>query len=401
MSKLNGVQVFDAVQIAARTITDEGYLIAKDSNLARTGIQEYYRYELGLTGDQMGVIRMYRPPEEVFDAESLKSFEHKPITDNHPKESVTAANWSKLSKGEVRDVKQSGDFMVGTLVVKAKDAIELIESGKVQLSNGYSCDFDMTPGTAPDGSVYDGIQRNIRGNHVALVTAARCGSACRVADSKPNEGVIMPKKVSIKGVPFEIADESAAAAIEQVLADNAALTAQVQTLTDAAANAVKFGNVEIKLSDVAGVQKVLSDAAATIADMEKNIITPDKRDALVADWSKFLDDAKRLMPTLDTKGKTCFDIRKEVISAVIAKDATAKAQTEAILQGVELNVADEATVKTVFSVLASAKVDDKNVVDNSQQVADALTGKTVDDGKEPQLVGRAAFLARQEQGYAE
>ncbi|KKL41024.1 hypothetical protein LCGC14_2367830, partial [marine sediment metagenome] len=40
------------------------------------------------------------------------------------------------------------------------DAIRNIEAGKVQLSCGYSCDFDPTPGEI-DGEKYDGIQRNI------------------------------------------------------------------------------------------------------------------------------------------------------------------------------------------------------------------------------------------------
>ena len=175
------IQARDFMSLTSRRVTDEGYLVAP-GNLARCGIQEYLAYELGLDTDGMDpmkVIRLHRPPEEVFDAASMASFENKPITIEHPPVAVTADNWTELAKGEVRDVARSGDLMTGTLLIKAKDAIEALQSGKAQLSNGYTFDLDMTSGTTSDGREYDGIQRRIRGNHVALVDSARCGSACR------------------------------------------------------------------------------------------------------------------------------------------------------------------------------------------------------------------------------
>jgi hypothetical protein len=35
-------------------------------------------------------------------------------------------------------------------------------------------------GKRPDGSHYDAVMRNIRGNHIALVDTGRAGSECRL-----------------------------------------------------------------------------------------------------------------------------------------------------------------------------------------------------------------------------
>ncbi|NYM92270.1 DUF2213 domain-containing protein, partial [Salmonella enterica subsp. enterica serovar Typhimurium] len=41
--------------------------------------------------------------------------------------------------------------------------------------------------TTPDGEPYDGVMRNIVGNHVALVGDGRAGPDCLVMDSLPQE----------------------------------------------------------------------------------------------------------------------------------------------------------------------------------------------------------------------
>ena len=179
------LQVCDRIGLTARTVTEEGYLIVP-SSIARTGVQEYRAYELGLDADGMDpmkIIRLHRPPDEVFDAASMASFEGKPVTLGHPDEPVTSTNWSGLAKGEVIEIRRAGDMLAGKVIIKARSAIDAVEAGTVELSNGYSFKLDMTAGRTPDGEAYEGVQRQIRGNHVALVEAARCGSACRLGDA--------------------------------------------------------------------------------------------------------------------------------------------------------------------------------------------------------------------------
>jgi hypothetical protein len=389
------IQARDFMSLTSRQMTAEGYMVAP-GNLARTGVQDYRAYELGLDADGMDpmkVIRLHRPPEEVFDTASMASFESKPITIEHPPVAVTADNWTELAKGEVRDVARSGDLMTGTLLIKAKDAIEALQSGKAQLSNGYTFELDMTPGTTADGHAYDGVQRNIRGNHVALVDAARCGSACRIADSQPNlEGKTMAdakRKVTVDGIPLEVED-TAAEVIDTLIK-------QRNEARDALAP------LQAKAAEADGLKVALDKAHADIEALKKDVVTPEARDAMVAEWAKLIGDAKRLVPDLATDGKTCLAIRREVIGTLVGKDATAKAVADAVLAGKALDSAEPEVVRATFNALAAAvktEANDAEVSANDAAVADALTGagKAATDSK-TELTGRDKFLARQSQAW--
>lgn len=389
------IQARDFMSLTSRHMTDEGYLVAP-GNMARTGVQEYRAYELGLDADGMDpmkVIRLHRPPDEVFDTASMASFEGKPITIEHPPVAVTSDNWSELAKGDVRDVGRSGELMTGTLVIRSKDAIEAVQSGKAQLSNGYTFELDMTSGTTADGRAYDGVQRNIRGNHVALVDAARCGSACRIADSQPKlEGNTMPdakRKVTVDGIPLEVED-TAAGVIDTLIKQR-----------DEARDALT--PLKTKAAEADGLKVALDKAHADIEALKKDVITPEARDAMVAEWAKLIGDAKRLVPELTTDGKTCLAIRREVIGALVGKDATAKAVADAVLAGKALDSAEPEVVRATFNALAAAvktEANDAEVSANDAAVADALTGagKAATDSK-TELTGREKFLARQSQSW--
>ena len=52
-----------------------------------------------------------------------------------------------------------------------------MERGKLEISCGYTCDTEEKPGTHPIWGDYDAIQRNILGNHVAIVDQGRAGTA--------------------------------------------------------------------------------------------------------------------------------------------------------------------------------------------------------------------------------
>lgn len=155
------------------------------ANLARTGIQRYRRAD--------GSVRVeYRPPEEVFREKSLASYVGAPVTVGHPAK-VDRKSWKRDTAGVVvvhphKTALHDGEQYVTTVVdVNEDQALDGVESGRlVELSVGYTCDFDPTPGVTPKGEKYDGVQRNIRVNHVALLPegAARAGRLARlVTDS--------------------------------------------------------------------------------------------------------------------------------------------------------------------------------------------------------------------------
>lgn len=123
----------------------------------------------------------YRPPEEVFHADSLSSFAFVPITDNHPAAMLTVESAKDVSVGSVGDtVRQDDTHVIASMVLTDTRTIAKLDAGKTSLSCGYQCDLQETPGVSPKGEKYDAIQRNIRGNHVALVDVGRAGPEARI-----------------------------------------------------------------------------------------------------------------------------------------------------------------------------------------------------------------------------
>lgn len=405
----------DYLPLTDRTVTAEGFLQAP-AIVARTGIQRYYAYEFGLDKelgmDPNRVIKLYRPPEEVFSTDALRSGEGQTITVEHPASNViTSANWAELAKGDMRNVCQQGNDKVGALLtIKAADAIDSVMTGKQQISLGYGFILDWTPGVDPvTGESYDAVQRNIRINHVALVDSARCGSACRIADSQPSnsgDSTMNTQKITVDGIPLEVSD-SAAGAINN-------LQTRLATANDALKEALAKvgGSVTFKIGDkdvtYTGDQlvKVLDAKDAEISQLKKDVFTPEQRDAMVADWGKMIGDAKRLAPDVTTDGKTCAAVRKEVVGVLVAKDEKAKATANAVLSGKTLDAADADTVRMLFNLLSVTTGEQTATTAADSAASQAMLQQKGGNGQQQQAVdaatapvGRAAMLAREQAAW--
>jgi hypothetical protein len=166
---------FDYVELGqSYTETPEGWLLIP-ARIARTGVQEYRRAD--------GTVqREYRPPEEVGDPDSLASFRMRPVTLEHPPTMVNPENVSQHQVGHFgENVKFDGQYVTGTVAVMRRDAIDQVRNGQIrELSAGYQTHYDPTPGETADGTRYDGIQRRITGNHIALTRKGRAGPEVRL-----------------------------------------------------------------------------------------------------------------------------------------------------------------------------------------------------------------------------
>ncbi len=159
----------------------DGYLAAY-AKVARTGIQTYKGRELGRP--DLGDVKVYRSPEEVFSKDAMHSMAHRPVTLHHPNETVNARNWKKYAKGHTGDeVIRDGDHIRVPVVVMDAETIQAFENKDAcELSMGYSTDLKWTPGETPDGMTYDAVQTAIRANHLAIVPVARGGSTLKLGD---------------------------------------------------------------------------------------------------------------------------------------------------------------------------------------------------------------------------
>jgi uncharacterized protein len=176
--EITEVQPLDAA--AEVRITPDGYMVATP-RVARTGIQVYKGYEVGR--DDMEDVRIYRPPDEVFNKKAMSTLAWRPITLDHPYESVNSKNWKEHSVGQSSgEVARDGEFIRVPLSLMDSAAIDAVQQGKAQLSVGYGARLLWDGGTTPDGERYDAVQTRIRANHIAIVSAARGGSRLKIGD---------------------------------------------------------------------------------------------------------------------------------------------------------------------------------------------------------------------------
>ncbi len=174
---------------------EDGSLVV-DAKITRTGVFTY-------ANSDGSIRREYRPPDEVDRADSLDTFKMVPVTNDHPPEMVTADNARKYAVGMTgQDVKMDGEYVRAPLAIFDADAIRDLENGKREVSCGYHVDVDHTPGVAPSGEHYDAIQRNIRGNHVAIVDKGRAGPNVRVR-MDGTDGAIMVNLPRSEALPRE------------------------------------------------------------------------------------------------------------------------------------------------------------------------------------------------------
>lgn len=179
-----------------------GHLHVAVSNISKSTINEYLGREipkwreLGLEPER--IYKLLRDPTELSAAAPTFNnlpllTEHVAVTaDKHPGELVVGSTGT--------DAEFAPPYLRNSLVIWTRGGIDAVKSqAKKELSCAYRYRADMTPGTW-QGENYDGVMRDIVGNHVALVEEGRAGADVVVGDSK--EGImakphILTRKASL------------------------------------------------------------------------------------------------------------------------------------------------------------------------------------------------------------
>lgn len=377
------MQFTDAVAVSGTRRTADGYLVA-EARSVRTGIQLYAGSEVGKP--ELSVVRVYRPADQVFADASLQSFTHAPVTMNHPAEAVTADNWKALAVGEVSTAaKKDGEWVHLPLILKDAAAIQAVETGKRELSAGYTCELIFGDGVTPDGEAFNATQTNIKINHLAIVDRARAGSKARIGDAateewgaapindhQPEKETIMTlKTVTVDGIPVEVTDQGAIVitTLQTRLADAIAKLTATETAHQVA---IAAKDAEMAKKDAAldaEKAKVLSDA-----DLDKKVQA--RADLVTV--------AKAIAKDVKTEGLTDAAIRKAVVVAKLG-DAAVADKAEAYIDARFDILAEDAKKTATADPFAAVVKDgltkssdaDKVVTDAyAQMVADMKAGKT-------------------------
>lgn len=323
----------DPIALPEEKISGEGYLTLS-ARIARIGIQTYAGHELaGVDGDidPDKIYRVYRPEEEVFAVDALESFAGLPVTLGHPAEQVSAENYQEFSVGHVlgQPVRDK-DFVRAELTIRDAAAIEKIRNGDAaQLSVGYHADITLKPGMTPGGQSYDAVQTQIRGNHIALVDAARCGPQCAIGDqavcrcaqcttqnTQAKKDPIMSEIITLDGEQIPIAE-----AVEKLKTANAKIAEALQeaetTIDDLSARLeTKSGEVE------ALKQKTQKPATSDRAFTDR----VQARAKLISEARQILGDRTVVLNLTDA------EIRRKVVNHIYG-DKFSKGASENALMG--------------------------------------------------------------------
>lgn len=337
----------DRLVLDAPRRTRDGFYAVR-ARAARTGVYQYLASEPSIADalppghnfKPNDIVKVLRDESTVFDEASARSFIGKPVTDDHPKEAVTADNWRQHARGTVMGAMRDGDYLAFDLLLTDAEAIKKIDNGKRELSNGYAADIEFGQFTSPDGIVCDARQTKIYGNHVALVSAGRAGSECAIKDGEfaicdANPAALAAfsmenavKKIVLDGLQVDLSDADAvAAAISKLQTDMAV----VVTAKDAAETKLAEAQTSIAAKDaeIVTLKKAVEDAKVTPQQMRDAA----KAYALVCDKAKalgvqFAEDASAdtiMKAVVDAKmGDLAKDWSADQVAAsfaVLAKDA--------------------------------------------------------------------------------
>ena len=289
--------------------TGEGFLICRNVPISRTGDQEYLGWEIGIPGAGGGqIVTVHRPPEEVFSTAALASFEGKPVTNDHPPVLIGPDDVKTYEMGHAQNVRRGDgeweEYTLADLHIHDRELIDAVQSGKREISCGYECEY------VPNG---DGTytQRNIRGNHVAVVELGRAGKRAAILDSDKKKAKEPERKGNMnkKGLFFKLfgqaVKDKSPEEIEQMAMD-AAAALEAEKPADGQAEGQKEEPAKETASDEAVIDAIAEKILAKLEEKGACKKKEETKDALDAALEKLTEggDPGQAGETEKTSGDT-------------------------------------------------------------------------------------------------
>lgn len=275
--------------------------------MSRTGVLEY--------SDGQRTWREYRPAEEVFAEDSLATLRGAVLTDLHPPKLVTPETYASVARGHADGTaRRDGDLLVTDLMVQEAGLCRAVEAGdRRELSCGYTCEVERTPGVTPEGEKYDAVQRRIRHNHIALlppgegrsgpeVALRMDGAAVEVRRVDAAKGSSM-KKIKVRGreIKLDAAEDEAAA--------------------QGAVDAVEK-KADADATELAALKALFEDAMKRLAALEgkpaavtEDMVPEEVQDSIASKRGALLTSARKVLGAeVKLDGLKADEIRRKVVT---------------------------------------------------------------------------------------
>jgi hypothetical protein len=286
--------------VTAREYDINSFFLVRDNPISREGIFPYSGAQIGAE-DKDRIYQVYRPAEELAHPDTLASFQLMPIIDDHTMlgEGATPAEEVGVDGVIGENVKVTDGVMTANLKIFSGALAEKIKNGKKELSCGYRCVYDFTPGEW-NGQKYDAVQRQLRGNHLALVKEGRMGPSVSVLDQ----------------MVFTVDAKELEPAMDEIKEMLAVLAARMDALEAAAAD--KYD----EKSEMTDEEKAAKDAEEAAAAAAEEKAAKDAEEAAAAAAAEDEDeDEGGENAAMDAVFKELADLKSKVSGMVVLDEA--------------------------------------------------------------------------------
>lgn len=327
----------DTHRLDAVEVTASGALRVP-ARVARVGVLTY-------TDDEGNTWGEFVPEGTLFAADSMATLRGVAVTDMHPTTKVTPVTRKGVQVGHASDlVERDGNYLATPLYVTDADEIRLVQSGeRKDVSCGYTCDFDETPGVF-DGVAYQRVQIDRVYNHLGLgpegwgragtdvslrmdgasVPVARLDGAHTRVDGNGSQntgaqgasakGSNVKKKLKVRGREYNLdADD------EMKVAQDAVGEVEKKADADAGELAAVKAALMDALTKVAALEaKMAVSAAAEPAPVTEEMVPDDVADSIATKRTALRERAAAVLPS---DPKAAGYVKLDGLSAVAIKRA--------------------------------------------------------------------------------
>lgn len=168
----------------AKEVDANGFWFIKHNILSKEGVYPYLGSNIDSSLVPDKIYYVYRPASTL--AEAVDSWNNPPkgIYSGHEMigPEFTPSD-ERPPQGVVTNVVYEDGALFGDITVYSESLQKEIGDGTKELSLGYFCNYVKEAGIF-NGQAYDYVQKEMRGNHIAVVPNGRCGSEVRVYDAK-------------------------------------------------------------------------------------------------------------------------------------------------------------------------------------------------------------------------
>lgn len=165
-----------------KQIDHNQFWLIKNNPITKAGIFPYLGKQISPSLEPDKIYQVYRPEEEIKKA--ADTFKLVPLVDDHTMlgPDFTPAEQKGVHGVLGEDIQERNGTLFADVKIFSEQLKREIQDGKKELSLGYFCKYDLTPGQY-NGMHYDAVQRDLKGNHIALVDNGRMGHDVRVMDA--------------------------------------------------------------------------------------------------------------------------------------------------------------------------------------------------------------------------